>query len=68
MAVQSWVIVEIATGKAVMETFDARLVKALNADRYRAVRAGEYLASLNDPQPGELAALRAEVARMKERG
>ena len=51
MATQSWVIVEIATGKAVMETFNERLVKALNVDRYKAVRAHEYLASLNTPAP-----------------
>lgn len=51
MAVQGWVIVEIATGRAVMETFNERLVKALNVDRYKAIRAGEYLASLNRPSP-----------------
>jgi hypothetical protein len=43
----SWVFVERATGKAVMETFNPKLVAKLNTEKYRAVPIGEYLAGFN---------------------
>lgn len=47
MAVQSWVIVRLSDGKAVLETFDKRLAEAINLERYEVLRAGDYLARLN---------------------
>lgn len=43
----SWVIVEIATNKAVMETWNRKIVAALNTEKYRAVPIMEYLTALN---------------------
>jgi hypothetical protein len=43
----SWVIRERATGQVIMETWNARLVSALNTAKYEAVPIREYLASLN---------------------
>lgn len=43
----SWIIVEIETGKAVLETWNRKIAAAINADKYRAVPALEYLAGLN---------------------
>ena len=43
----SWVIVERATGKAIMETFRADWVARLNTARYEAVQILQYLAGLN---------------------
>jgi hypothetical protein len=43
----SWVIVEKATGKAVLETFNPKVVANLNTAKYKAVPIGEYLGSLN---------------------
>ena len=43
----SWVIRERATGKVVMETFNAKVIEKLNAERYEAVPILEYLQSLN---------------------
>lgn len=43
----SWVIVEKATGKAILETYHARTVAALNNDKYEARPIREYLAGLN---------------------
>ena len=47
MSAQSWIIVEKSTGKAVMETYDPRKVAALNAEKYAAIPARDYLAGLN---------------------
>lgn len=47
MKTSSWVIVEIATGKAVLETFNPKIADAINPDKYRAVPIIEWLASLN---------------------
>ena len=42
----SWVIVEKATGKAVMETWSAAIVSAIS-DKYEAMSARDYLERLN---------------------
>jgi hypothetical protein len=44
---KSWVIVEIATGKAVFETFNEKLTKKINLDKYKVVPILEYLVALN---------------------
>ncbi len=43
----SWVIKDLATGRVVMETFDAKKVSALNTSRYQAVPIHEHLAGLS---------------------
>lgn len=43
----SWVIVSRTSGEAVAEVFDSRTVEKLDADKYKAVPAMEYLAALN---------------------
>ncbi len=43
----SWVIVEKATGKAVLETFNAKVLAAINVAKYEAVPIGKYLGELN---------------------
>ena len=43
----SWVIRERATGRVLFETFNARLVAALNTARYEAVPILAYLGSIN---------------------
>lgn len=43
----SWVIREISTGRVILETWNPKLVAALNTARYEAVPIREYLASLN---------------------
>ena len=43
----SWVVKEVSTGRVVLETFSARVVSALNRDRYKAVPIREHLAELN---------------------
>ncbi len=47
MRTASWVIVNIATGEPVLETYSERMVQALNTDKYRAVPILEWLQSLN---------------------
>jgi hypothetical protein len=47
----SWVIVERATGNAVLETFSKTVVDAVKQDKYKAVPIREYLASLNHAKP-----------------
>jgi hypothetical protein len=47
MRTASWVIVDKQTGRAVLETFSARVVAAINTASYRAVPIGQWLASLN---------------------
>lgn len=49
MKTASWVIVDIATGEAVMETYSARVVQILNTDKYKAVPILEWLQSINRP-------------------
>jgi hypothetical protein len=43
----SWVIVEIATGRAVLETYSEQVKDAINLEKYRAVEVLEYLQDLN---------------------
>lgn len=47
MKTASWVVREKATGRVIMETFNARVVKALNTAKYEAVPILDYLQSLN---------------------
>ena len=49
----SWVIVELATGKPVAETFLEKVALAINTERYKAVPILDWLAGLND-KPGNL--------------
>jgi hypothetical protein len=48
MNTASWVIREKATGVVLFETFNQKVVEAINTERYEAVPAQQYLASLND--------------------
>ncbi len=43
----SWVLREKATGTVIAETFDERMVNALNTDKYEAIPILEYLQTLN---------------------
>jgi len=43
----SWVVREKATGTVLFETFNRRVVEALNTAKYEAVPIGEYLAEIN---------------------
>ncbi|MBK6616598.1 hypothetical protein [Ottowia sp.] len=43
----SWVILDLASGQAVLETFDAEKVSGLNAAKYEAVPIQDYLMGLN---------------------
>lgn len=43
----SWVIREKATGKVILETFNAKAVAALNTAKYEAVPIQQYLSGLN---------------------
>lgn len=43
----SWVILSKETGKAVLETFSAKVVSSVNTEKYHAVPIMEYLQSLN---------------------
>lgn len=47
MITASWVIRERETGRVICETFNKRIVAALNTARYEAVPILEYLASFN---------------------
>ena len=47
----SWVIIDRATGKAVMETFNFELCQFVNLKRYRVTPILQYLQSLNRGQP-----------------
>jgi len=45
--VASWVIVNIATGQPVFETFIASVAGKINMNKYKAVPIGKWLASLS---------------------
>lgn len=47
MKTASWVVVRIATGEAVLETYSQRVADAVNRERYRVVPILEWLQSLN---------------------
>lgn len=49
---RSWVIKEKATGAIVLETFNAKVVDALNTVKYHAVPIQEHLAGLNKSLTG----------------
>lgn len=51
MRVGSWMIVNKKTGKAIAETFSAKVAAAINLDRYDVTPAAVYLASLNNIKP-----------------
>ena len=47
MKTASWVIRNKTTGEVLFETFNAKVVAALNTLKYEALPIGQYLASLN---------------------
>jgi len=47
MRTASWIIIEKATGKAVLETFNPKVMEAINTEKYEAIPVLQYLASLN---------------------
>jgi hypothetical protein len=47
MATASWVIRNKRTGEVVMETFNKRLVAAINTEKYEAVPILDYLVQVN---------------------
>jgi len=47
MKTASWVIINIATGITVFETYNENTAKAVNTKLYRAIPILEYLQSLN---------------------
>ena len=47
MKIVSWVIIDRATGAAVLETFNPKAVSCLNTERYEAVPILDYLGALN---------------------
>ena len=44
----SWVIRNKETGEVIMETFDEKVVDALNTAKYEAAPIGDYLGALNN--------------------
>jgi hypothetical protein len=47
MRKHTWIILETATGRAVTEVFNEKLLEYLNTEKYHAVTALEYLGGLN---------------------
>lgn len=47
MDVASWVVIENATGRAILETFNPKTATAINTAKYTAVPILEYLVSIN---------------------
>lgn len=47
MKTASWVIIEIATGNAIFETFNKGTADSINTGKYKAVPILEYLQSVN---------------------
>ena len=43
----SWVVIDRATGKAVLEIFNRKLAERLNFDKYRLETAGQWLPTLS---------------------
>jgi hypothetical protein len=43
----SWIVVNIATGEAVVELFNAKLLQHINRDKYRVMCAHQYLTELH---------------------
>lgn len=44
----SWVVCEKSDGRAVLETFSARIAQSINTERYEAVPILAYLQRLNE--------------------
>lgn len=44
----SWVVVSKETGTAVLETYQHKLVEAVNADKYDVLSSYQYLVNLNN--------------------
>lgn len=44
----SWVIIEAATGQAILEAFDKRIADAVNKPKYEALPVLTYLQLLNE--------------------
>ena len=49
----SWIIVEKATGRAVLETWSQDLVNRVNLDKYRVLTAYEHLRNFNQQVKAE---------------
>lgn len=47
MTTASWVIVDIKTGKAVMETWNKKIADAVDTKKYVVVEVLEYLVGVN---------------------
>ena len=47
---QSWVLVELSTGKAIYETWSEAIADKVNTDKYKAVPIMEYLQGLNQTE------------------
>jgi len=47
MLTNSWIITEKATGKVIWETWNPKIAKLINRDKYRVQTAHEYLVELN---------------------
>lgn len=47
----SWVVIDKASGRAVLETFCSRTADAINRERYAVVPILAYLQSLNGRKP-----------------
>lgn len=43
----SWIIRELGTGRVILETFNWRVLEALNTARYEAVPSYDHLVALN---------------------
>lgn len=44
----SWIIINRATGNAILETFSEKYAKSINAEKYEVLTAIEYLVQLNE--------------------
>lgn len=47
MKTASWVIIELATGNGILETYSKSLTKKINTEKYKAVPILEYLQAVN---------------------
>lgn len=47
MRTASWVIVNKQTGQSIFETFNEKIAKAINTEKYLAIPILEYLQNLN---------------------
>ena len=43
----SWIVVDRATGKGVLETFSRKVAEAINQDRYEVITTATWLARVN---------------------